>query len=235
MITETPAIRDGERIEELGGGIRILQRSDGFCFGTDAVLLSEFAKAKPGERLLDLCTGTGIVPLLLFKKTRCRDITALEIQPEVCDMAKRSVALSGAEGAVRVVLGDLKNHRQLFAAQSFDAVTCNPPYMPVNTGKMCESEKERLSRHELLCSLEDVIGAAAWLLKCGGRFYMIHRADRLTDIMSTMRGYRIEPKRVQLIHPTADREANLLLVEGKSGGKSGIKALPPRVMGTENA
>lgn len=223
-------VKDGEQLEIIDGNIKILQKKNGFRYGTDAVLLSEFASVKPDDRVLDMCTGTGIVPLLLYLKCKTASYSALEIQPEIYDMARRSAELSGLSDKVRLVLGDLKNHREIFAAQSFEVVTCNPPYMPVDTGKMCICESERLSRHEILCNLEDVISAAGWLLKDGGRFYMVHRADRLADIMVLMRKYKIEPKKLQLIHPKSDKEANLLLIEGQFGRKSGIKILKPKIM-----
>ena len=225
------AVKVDEQLEIIDDKVKILQKKDGFRYGTDAVLLSEFASVKSGERVLDLCTGTGIIPLLLYLKYGGDKYCALEIQPEIYDMAKRSVELSGLSDNINVLLGDLKKHREQFKPQSFEVVTCNPPYMPTNTGKMCISETERLSRHEILCNLEDVISAGAWLLKDGGRFYMIHRADRLTDVMFLMRKYKIEPKRLQFVHPKNDKEANLLLVEGQFGRKSGIKILEPKVMG----
>ena len=223
-------IKDDEQLEVIEEKVKILQKKNGFKYGTDAVLLSKFASVKPHENVIDLCTGTAIIPFLLYLKNDRANYTALEIQPEICDMAKRSVALTGADN-INVILGDLKEHRSLFLAQSFNVVTCNPPYMPANTGKMCITETERLSRHEILCNLEDVIKASGWLLKDGGRFYMVHRADRLADVIFLMRKYKIEPKRVQFIHPNIEKEANLLLIEGQYGRNCGIKILPPRIMG----
>lgn len=223
-------IKDDEQLEIIEEKVKILQKKNGFKYGTDAVLLSKFASVKPHENVIDLCTGTAIIPFLLYLKNDRANYTALEIQPEICDMAKRSVALTGAKN-INVILGDLKEHRDLFLAQSFNVVTCNPPYMPANTGKMCITETERLSRHEILCNLEDVIKASGWLLKDGGRFYMVHRADRLADVIFLMRKYKIEPKRVQFIHPNIEKEANLLLIEGQYGRNCGIKILPPRIMG----
>lgn len=223
-------IKDDEQLEIIEEKVKILQKKNGFKYGTDAVLLSEFASVKLHENVIDLCTGTAIIPFLLYLKNDRANYTALEIQPEICDMAKRSVALTGADN-INVILGDLKEHRNLFLAQSFNVVTCNPPYMPANTGKMCITETERLSRHEILCNLEDVIKASGWLLKDGGRFYMVHRADRLADIVFLMRKYKIEPKRVQFIHPNIEKDANLLLIEGQYGRNCGIKILPPKIMG----
>ena len=228
MLKET-LIKDDEQLEIIDDKVKILQKKNGFKYGTDAVLLSEFASVKPNENVIDLCTGTGIIPFLLHLKNPKAVFSALEIQPEICDMAKRSVLLTGTEN-INVILGDLKDHRNLFAAQSFNVVTCNPPYMPVETGKMCLTETERLSRHEILCNLEDVIKAAGWLLKDGGRLYMVHRADRLCDIIFLMRNNKIEPKRIQFIQPYDDKDANLLLIEGQYGRKSGIKVLPPKIM-----
>lgn len=224
-------VKDDEQLEILDGNIKILQKKDGFRYGTDAVLLSNFANVKPHDKVIDLCTGTAIIPMLLYLKFGGKNYSALEIQEPIYDMAKRSVLFSGLADNINVILGDLKNHRKLFEAQSFDVVTCNPPYMLENTGKMCVSETEKLSRHEILCNLEDVICAAGWLLKDGGRLYMIHRADRLCDVVFLMRKYKIEPKRLQLIHPFKEKDANLLLVEGQYGRKSGLKVLSPQIMG----
>lgn len=229
-MNESQYIKDGETLEILNKNIKILQKEDGFKYGTDAVILSEFASVKPNERALDLCTGTGIIPLLLYIKSPKTNFFSIEIQEEIYDMAKRSLALSGLTDKINLMLGDLKDYKNHFLPQSFEVITCNPPYMPENTGKMCISETERLSRHEILCNLEDVIKASGWLLKDGGRLYMVHRSDRLSDIITLMRKYKIEPKRIQFVHPYEGKEANLLLIEGQYGRKSGVKVLSPKIM-----
>lgn len=220
-------IKNGERVEELGDGIRVIQNPDGFCYGTDAVMLAGFTTAKPSDKLVDFCTGTGIVPLLLSMLTKCNNMTALEIQEEVADMARRSVLLNNLDSKIKVMHSDLRKSRELFAAESIDVITCNPPYMKCNTGKQNINDSKTVSRHEVCCTLEDVMKNAAYLLKTGGRFYMVHRPERLADIMFLMKTYRLEPKRMQFVHSSVSAPPTLLLIEGQKGRNSGIKILEP--------
>ena len=167
----TIELKEGERLDELHrNGYRIIQNSRKFCFGMDAVLLSGFARVKPGERALDLGTGTGIIPILLRGKTEGRDFTGLEIQEESADMARRSVAYNHLEESVSIVTGDIKEAAALFGAASFDVVTCNPPYMTGNHGLVNPEQPKAVARHEILCTLEDVVGQTARVLRPGGRF-----------------------------------------------------------------
>lgn len=216
-----------ETVEDLGGGFKIIQDKEKFCYGTDAAVLASFSVAKPNEKVIDLCSGTGIVPILMCKNTRCQDFTALEIQPEMCDLLKRSVSLNALEERLKVICGDLKQIKALFPFGSFDVVTCNPPYMVAGTGKKNESESVRIARHEVLCTLEDVIFAASHLLNTGGRFYMVHRPERLTDILSTMRTYKLEPKRMTMVHANPEAEPSLVLIEGQKDRKSGLIVTKP--------
>lgn len=224
-------LRLGERLDELQrNGYFIIQNPEKFCFGMDAVLLSGFAKVKPGEKAIDLGTGTGIIPILLEAKTKGEHITGLEIQPESADMARRSVALNGLEDKIEIVEGDIKKASQLFGASSFHVVTSNPPYMTAQHGLTNAGEAKTIARHEVLCSLEDVIRESAKLLKPGGRLYMVHRPFRLAEIISLMVQYKVEPKRMQLVHPYADKEPNMVLIEGLRGGKPRMTVEKPLVV-----
>ena len=191
-------IHPHERVDDLHrDGHLIIQDPKRFCFGVDAVILSGFAKVKKGENVLDLGTGTGIIPILLAAKTEGKHFTGLEIQTESAEMANRSVLLNELEERVSIKEGDIKEAVQLFGASSFDVVTSNPPYMNDGGGLVNPFAAKAIARHEILCSLEDVVAAAARLLRPLGRFYMIHRPHRLTDIMVLLRQYRLEPKRIR--------------------------------------
>lgn len=224
-----------ERIDDLQyKGLKLIQDTDGFCFGVDAVLLAHMAKSAPSARTIDLCSGNGIVALLLAGKTDTPHITALEVQQRAAELARRSMSLNGLEERVDVVCADLKEADRLFARGSFDVVTCNPPYMKDTCGLKNENEALRIARHEVLCTLEDVIKAAAYLLRPGGKLFLVHRPERLVDIFTAMREYRIEPKRMQMVHPSCGKRANIVLVEGSAQGGRELKLLPPLYVYDEN-
>ena len=213
-------LKAGERIDELQrNGYQIIQNENGFCFGMDAVLLSGFARVKKGEQALDLGTGTGIIPILLEAKTEGRHFTGLEIQETSADMAQRSVCLNDLQEKVSIVQGDIKSATELFGKGSMDVVTSNPPYMTGQHGLVNPDMPKAIARHEILCTLEDVIGQASALLKENGRFYMVHRPFRLAEIMVMMSRYRLEPKRMKLVYPFVDKEPNMVLIEGLKGGR----------------
>ena len=224
-------IKEGERIDELQrNGYRIIQKTNGFCFGMDAVLLSGFASVKPGEKALDLGTGTGIIPILLEAKTEGSHFIGLEIQAEMAEMASRSVALNRLEEKVSIVQGDIKEVPTLFEKASFDVVTTNPPYMNDSHGLKNPDLPKAIARHEVLCTLEDVAREAAMLLKPGGRFYMVHRPHRLAEIITVLKEYKLEPKRMKLVHPFVDRDANMVLIESVRGGRSMMKVEAPVIV-----
>ena len=224
-------LKAGERIDELQrNGYQIIQNENGFCFGMDAVLLSGFAKVKKGENALDLGTGTGIIPLLLEAKTEGRHFTGLEIQETSADMAQRSVYLNDLNEKVEIVRGDIKEAVDLFGKASFDVVTSNPPYMTGQHGLVNPDMPKAIARHESLCTLEDVIGQASALLKENGRFYMVHRPFRLSEIMVTMSRYRLEPKRMKLVYPFVDKEPNMVLIEGLKGGRPRVTVEKPLIV-----
>lgn len=224
-------LKEGERIDNLHrNGYQIIQQEKGFCFGMDAVLLSGFAMVKPGERALDLGTGTGIIPILLEAKTEGEHFTALEIQTEVADMARRSVKLNGLEDKIDIVTGDIKEASRLFGGASFDVVTTNPPYMNDSHGLKNPDLPKAIARHEVLCTLEDVVREGAKVLKPGGRMYMVHRPHRLIEIITAMTKYKLEPKRMKLVHPFIDKDANMVLIEAVRGGRSMIKVEKPLIV-----
>lgn len=224
-------LKDEERLDDLQrNGYQIIQKKDGFCFGMDAVLLSGFAAVKPGEKAIDLGTGTGIIPILLEAKYEGEHYTGLEIQDEVAEMAARSVALNRLEEKVSIVKGDIKEASRLFGAASFDVVTSNPPYMNDAHGLKNPDLPKAIARHEVLCTLDDVAREAAKLLRPGGRFYMVHRPHRLIEIITALTKYKLEPKRMKMVHPFVDKEANMVLIEAVRGGKSMIKVEAPIVV-----
>lgn len=231
MSREEVTIHSHERLDELHrNGYYIIQDPGRFCFGMDAVLLSGFARVKPGEKALDLGTGTGIIPILLEAKTKGKHFTGLEIQPESADMAARSVAYNHLEEKVDIVTGDIKGASQIFGASSFDVVTTNPPYMIGQHGLVNEGDAKAIARHEILCDLDDILRESARILPPGGRFYMVHRPFRLAEIFSKMVAYRIEPKRMQMVYPFVDKEPNMVLIEGLRDGKSRLTVEKPLIV-----
>ena len=224
-------LKDRERIDDLQrNGYRIIQDPGRFCFGMDAVLLSGFVTVRPGARVIDLGTGTGIIPILLEAKTEASHLVGLEIQEESADMAMRSVKLNHLEDKISIVEGDIKEADQLFEAASFDVVTSNPPYMIGNHGLTNDSDAKSIARHEVLCTLEDVVSQAARLLKTGGSFFMVHRPFRPAEIMITLSKYKLEPKRMQLVYPYVDKEPNMVLLQAVRGGKPRMTVEKPLIV-----
>lgn len=230
-----PILKPGERIDDLQrNSLRIIQNKDGFCFGMDAVLLTGFASAKPTDRLIDLGTGTGIIPILMFGKYGCRECVGVEIQENCADMANRSVMMNEIEDHVRIHKGDIKAVKEDFKAGEYDCVTSNPPYMISEHGIQNPNSPKAISRHEVLVDLDGVVQAAAYLLKDGGAFYMVHRPFRLPEIMSTLQKYRLEPKRMRLVYPHVDDEPNMVLIEARKYGKPRLTVMPPLILMNED-
>lgn len=220
-----------ERLDDLQvKGYHIIQNPSKFCFGMDAVLLSNFARIKKGEKVLDIGTGTGIIPILLEAKTEGEHFTGLEIQEESADMARRSVAYNHLEDKIDIVTGDVKEAVNLFGSVFFDVVTTNPPYMIGAHGLQNKDSAKAIARHEVLCDLDDILRESAKVLRPGGRFYMVHRPFRLAEILSKMCAYKIEPKRMRLVHPYIDKEPNMVLIEGSRGGNSRMTVEPPLIV-----
>ena len=226
---------EDETIDDLQlKGLNLIQKKDGFKFGIDAVLLSDFACVKTKHRVIDLCTGTGIVPFLIYGKYSPQSVCGLEIQEDMIDMAKRSVKLNSLEEKVFFLNEDLKNIEFLKKLENFDVVTVNPPYKLNNAGILNPNDKLAIARHEMLCNLEDVISAARVLLKDNGRMFIVHRPERLADIFTLMRKYKIEPKRVKMIHPKMGKAPNIVLVEGQRDGGAYLKWDAPLYVYDEN-
>lgn len=245
-----------ERIDELQrGGYRIIQDPDKFCFGTDAVILADYATAKPGERVMDLCTGNGIVPILMLARYPKATYTALELQPEMAEMARRSMKLNQIEDRIQVLQGDLRSIKPANAVQqeaavaelngatvteadaapafkphSFHVVTVNPPYMKTsNPNLLNDMPAVQIARHEVCCNLRDVMEAATHLLMSKGRFYMVHRPQRLAEIFEEMQRVKIEPKGMQLVYPYIDKEPTQVLIEGVYQGGREMRIKPPLI------
>lgn len=224
-------LNSGERVDDLHrNGYKIIQDKNRFCFGMDAVLLSGFASARSGDQVLDLGTGTGIIPILMEAKTEAAHLTGLEIQPDSADMARRSVALNHLQDKIDIVTGDIKDASSIFGASSFDVITTNPPYMIGQHGLQNPDEAKAIARHEVLCTLDDIIRESAKLLKSGGHFYMVHRPFRLAEIITTMTAYKLEPKRMKLVYPYVDKEPNMVLIEGIRGAKSRMTVDKPLIV-----
>ncbi|MGN0373859.1 MAG: tRNA1(Val) (adenine(37)-N6)-methyltransferase [Butyrivibrio sp.] len=220
-----------ERLDDLQrNGYKLIQNTKIFCFGMDAVLLCAFASVGRGDTVLDLGTGNGVIPILLKGRTEGSHFTGLEIQDINVDMAKRSVAYNGIEEYVDIVRGDIKMASAIFGGASFDVVTTNPPYMNENHGLQNPESAKAIARHEILCTLEDVIREGARVLKPQGRFCMVHRPHRLTEIFELMRKYHVEPKRMRMVHSFIDKEATMVLIEGVRGGKPMLKTERPLII-----
>ena len=231
----TNMLRDGERLDDLQrNGYKIIQNPQKFCFGMDAVLLSHFTDIKKDSRVLDLGTGTGILPILLAAKTKAKCFEALEIQEESADMARRSVAHNGLENKIDIVTGDIKEASRIFGNDSYEVIVSNPPYMIGEHGLKNDNEALYIARHEALCTLDDLLRESAKVLKMKGRFYMVHRPFRLPEIFTKMCNYGIEPKRMRLVHPYADKEPNMVLIEGLKGGKPRLAVDPPLIVYTKD-
>lgn len=228
---EASLIKPGERLDDLQlDGLKLIQDPGKFCFGVDAVFLSDFARVKPGETVLDMGTGNGVIPILLAAKTRGEKFTGLEIQAKTAEMARRSVRLNHLEDRIEIVTGDIKEAAAIFKPAFFDVITTNPPYMLCEHGLKNPDDARAIARHEVLCSLDDILRESMRLLQDKGRFYMIHRPFRLTEIMIKMNRYKIEPKRIQFIYPHIDREPAMVLIEGVRGAKSRVTVEPPIVI-----
>ena len=227
----TEWLREGERLDDLQrDGLRLIQNPNWFCFGMDAVLLSAFTRVGEGERVIDLCTGNGVIPILLSARTKGARFDGLEIQADIADMATRSVRYNHLEEKVFIREGDVKEAVAIYGAASTQVVTCNPPYLTETGGLINPTDHKAIARHELRLSLAELIEAAKRLLVSGGHFYMVHRPFRLAEILHGMVEEGLEPKRLRMVYPHADKDTNMVLIEGVRGGNSGMVVEKPLVI-----
>ena len=230
-MSESELLHEGERLDELNrNNLMIIQDPSRFCFGMDAVLISGFAKVKSGEKAIDLGTGNGIIPILLSAKTEGEHFTGLEIQPENVDIATRSIKYNHLEEKIDIVEGDIVRASEIFGKSVFDVVTSNPPYMIGQHGLTNPDSAKAIARHEVKCTFEDVARETAELLKPGGRFYLIHRPFRLAELIVTLVKYKLEPKRMKMVHPFIDKEPNMVLMECVRGGNSRMTVEAPLIV-----
>lgn len=223
---------ENERIDDLQyKGLKLIQDKSGFCFGIDSVLLSDFAKQiKKNSIVVDIGTGTGIVGILLSAKTNLRKIYGVEIQKEVAKMAERSIVMNHLEDKFEIINCDINDIFQFLQPNSIDSIVTNPPYKKANTGLQNIDEKQVISRHEVKCTLEDIIEKASKLLKDKGELYMVHRAERIVDIMCILRKYRLEPKNVRFVHPKQNEKPNLILIKAVKFAHPFLKIDKPLVI-----
>ena len=220
-----------ERIDDLQlSGLKILQDTERFCFGMDAVVLSGFVRVPKGAKVLDLGTGTGILPLLLSAKTEASELTGLEIQHESAELARRSVELNGLSERIHIIEGDIREAAGIFGAASFSVIVSNPPYIAEGSGLQNPEDALAIARHEILCSFADVAGESAAMLPHGGKLFLVHRPERLAELICTLRECRLEPKRMRFVHSFADREPSMLLLEAAKGGRPGMKIEAPLIL-----
>lgn len=228
-------LREDETLDDLQlGGICVIQKKNAFRFGVDAVLLANFAKIKKGMKVIDLCSGTGIIPFILAGKTEASYISGIEIQEEMVEMANRSVKYNKLEDRVEFISGDLKDLNLLKNMQKAEVVTVNPPYKLKNSGIINSNDKNAIARHEICCTLEDVIIACRIVLKDNGRVYMVHRPERIADILCLMRKHKIEPKTIRMVHPNTKKAPNIVLIEGQRDGGAFLKWEPPLYIYNDN-
>jgi tRNA1(Val) A37 N6-methylase TrmN6 len=216
-----------ETVDDLQNGYKIIQKSHSFRYGVDAVLLADFVNIKQEHSVIDLGTGTGIIPILIYAKKKSSEITAVEIQQDMASMAERSFKLNRLDDNIKVLCMDLKDAPKLLGKARYDCVVTNPPYVKKECGINNPSETKAIARFEIMCSLEEVLITARELLKPGGKLFMVHRTDRLVDIIYTMRNNGIEPKRIRFVHPSIGKRPNLLLIEGARGGNKELKFMDP--------
>ncbi len=228
-------LKVNERIDDLHrNGYTIIQDPKKFCFGIDAVLLSDFAKAKKDEIVFDIGTGTGIIPILMSAKTSAKKYFAIDIQQESVDMARRSIKLNKLTDKIEVFHLDIKKVFEKFEKNSINVVTSNPPYMNMGGGLISEYDAKAIARHEIFCNLDDIVKATSLLLKPNGRFYMVHRPNRLCDIICTLRNYKLEPKTIRFVQPYENKEPNMVLIESVKNGKAFMKILPNLIVYNKN-
>lgn len=227
----TIELNPDERIDDLERcGYKIIQNPNLFCFGIDAVLLSGFVKVRQGEMVLDLCSGNGIIPILLAAKTQASQIFGVEIQRESVSLAQRSAEANGIINRVKMICSDINKINDIFVKSAFDVVTCNPPYMIDSHGLKNPESPKAIARHEIMCNFDDVAKTASEMLKPGGRFFLVHRPFRLVEIFETLSKYNLEPKRMKMVHPFVDHEPNMVLIEAVLEARRRITVEKPLIV-----
>ncbi|EGQ2816080.1 tRNA1(Val) (adenine(37)-N6)-methyltransferase [Staphylococcus pseudintermedius] len=220
-------LQPGERLDYLiREDLRIIQNDAVFSFSTDALLLGHFTEVRKRDRILDMCAGNGVIPLLLSDKGN-NVITGVEIQPQLVNMAVRSVQYNHLEDRITMVEMDINALIQAYSPAQFDLITCNPPYFKANQTNQHQLEAHKIARHEIYCTLDDCLRVSNHLLKEGGRVVMVHRAERMLDLFESMRHYRIEPKRLHMIFSKPGKAAQTIVIEGRKGGRQGLDIAPP--------
>lgn len=221
-------LKDTERIDDLQiKGYRIIQDNNGFCFGMDAVLIANYAEFRKNDKVVDLGTGTGIIPLIIDAKNNLKKIYGIEIQEEVADMARRSLELNGLGERIEILNTDIKHCLEHLEKNTFDAVVSNPPYMSMGEGLLNETDKKQISRHEIACNIDDIARIASQLLRHNGKFYLVHRPSRLVDIFESLRKYKLEPKSMRFVHPRASKAPNLVLIKCIKASRPELKIENP--------
>ena len=221
-------IRDGETVDDiLDGRFRVIQKKTGYRFSLDALLLAHFVRMKKGDALLDLGTGSAVIPLLLYHRWGCSRVAGIEIQPDLADMARRTLALNGLPDQIGIIKGDIRSIEQHIAPHSFDAVTFNPPYRKLQSGKINPIPEKAQARHEIHGSVGDFIQAAAYAVRAHGRIFLIYQASRLVELIVQMRRFRVEPKRLRMVHSRVEMEGEFVLMEGIVTGGEELAVLPP--------
>lgn len=222
---------DLELIGRNGKPLRIKQNPKWFCFGIDAVLLANFARVKPGDTVLDMCTGSGVIPAIISAKTKAKHIDAVEIQDDIYNMAVETAKMNESTDYISIIKSDIKTYK---GDKLYNCVTCNPPYKEISGGTISDNNHLAIARNEVLCNLKDVCQCASRNLKFGGLFFMVHRPERLCDIVSFMRESNIEPKRIRPVHSYGDKGPVMLLIEGRKGGNPKLIFENPLVIYNEN-
>ena len=225
----------GERVDDLQfKDLKLIQNPEYFSFGADAILLARFSAPKDNDTVIDLGSGTGIIPVMVSGLSNSNRIVGVEIQECMCDMFSRSVKLNSLENRVQVLCADIRQLSEILPSGEFSLVISNPPYIKSGNGIVNDHSQKAISRHEVMCTLDDVCKSASYLLKAKGRFAMVHKPERIIECCDSMRKYGIEPKRVQIIYPKTDKYPSAMLIEGTKGAKPGLKFLKPIIIMDEN-
>ncbi len=228
-------VKIDETIDDLQlKGIKVIQKKKSFRFGIDAVLLSNFSKVKNGNKVIDLCTGTGIIPFIIAGKTKAEYIKGIEIQEDMVEMANRTVSYNELQERVEFINKDLKDIKFIKSLDKVDIVTVNPPYKVSGTGIINKNDKNTIARHEICCNLDNVMEASKILLKDKGKFFMVHRPERIADIMCSMRKFKIEPKLIKMVYPSYNKKPTMVLIEGQKNAGKFLKWDKPLYVYDEN-